>query len=83
MGLTTPYVFTLNFTRVSLFKYSLALKFLFSSSKNLQSTHQEFNMKVKDVTDVSLTQEAKERNTLRQKPRKFEDKLKGTKSRID
>jgi len=40
-------------------------------------------MKVKDVTDVSLTQEAKERNTLRQKPRKFEDKLKGTKSRID
>ena len=29
--------------------YSLALKFLFNSSKNLQSTHQEFNIKVKDA----------------------------------
>ena len=42
--------------------YSLALKFLFSSSKNLQSTYQEFNIKVKDVTSLSSTQEAKERN---------------------
>ena len=46
--------------------YSFALKFLFSSSKNLQSTHQEFNIKVKDVTNLSSTQEAKERKTLRQ-----------------
>jgi len=42
--------------------YSLALKFLFSSSKNLQSTHQECNIKVKDITGLSSTQEAKERN---------------------
>jgi len=41
--------------------YSLTLKFLFSSSRNLQSTHQEFNIKVKDVTNLSSTQEAKER----------------------
>jgi len=45
MGLTTPYVSTLNSTRVS-----LALKFLFGSSKNLQSTHEEFNIKVQNVT---------------------------------
>jgi len=46
--------------------YSLALKFLFNSSKNLQSTHQEFNIKVKDVTDLSSTQEANERKTPRE-----------------
>jgi len=34
---------------------------------------------VKDVTDLSSTHKAKERKTLRQKPRKFEDKLKSTK----
>jgi len=33
--------------------YSLALKFLFSSLKNFQSTHQECNIKVKDVTNPS------------------------------
>ena len=46
--------------------YSLALKFLFSSSKNLQSTHLEFNIKVKDVTNLSSTQEVKKRKTPRQ-----------------
>ena len=46
--------------------YSLALKFMFSSSKNLQSTHPEFNIKVKDVTNLSSTQEAKERKNPRQ-----------------
>ena len=46
--------------------YSLALKFLFSSSRNLQSTHQECKIKVKDGTDQNSTQEVKERKTLRQ-----------------
>jgi len=46
--------------------YSLALKFLFSSSKNLQSTHPELNIKVKDVTNLSSTQKAKKRKTPRQ-----------------
>jgi len=38
--------------------------FLFSSSKNLQSTHQEFNIKMKDVTYLSSIEEAKETKTL-------------------
>jgi len=46
--------------------YSLALKFLFSSSKNLQSIHQDFNIKVRDVINLSSSQEAKEKKTLRQ-----------------
>jgi len=49
--------------------YSLALKFVLSSSKNRQSTHPEFNIKVKDVTNLSSTQEAKERKTPRQNQR--------------